>query len=299
MNAPGIEADARRDFERLLVELRPKLHRYCARMTGSVFDGEDVLQDALSRAIPAFDGAAPPANPEAWLMAIAHNAAVDFLRRRAREAGAFSNEEAEMVADESPTPEDRLIASTSLRAFMDLPAIQRSCVILMDVLGYSLQEIGAILQSTIPAVKAALHRGRERLRVAASAPPDRAITKLEGAERALLARYVERFNARDFDAIRDMLADEVRLDMVARARMEGPADIHGRYLHNYGLAQDWRLSLGVVDGRPALLVRDPADATGAVAYFVQLEWANGRLINIRDFRYARYVTDGAEVDALK
>ena len=298
MNAPRIEADVRREFERRLVELRPKLHRYCARMTGSVFDGEDALQDALSKAIPAFDAAAPPANPEAWLMAIAHNAAVDFLRRRAREPKAFSNEEAEMVADESPTPEERLIAATSLRAFMDLPAIQRSCVILMDVLDYSLQEIGAILHATIPAVKAALHRGRERLRIAASAPPDRPTKALGGAERALLALYVDRFNARDFDAVRDMLADEVRLDMVAKARMEGPTEIHGRYLHNYDLARDWRLSLGVVDGRPALLVRDPADTTGAVAYFVQLEWADGRLINIRDFRYARYVVDGAEVDAL-
>ena len=295
MIAPGIEAEARRDFDRLLVELR----RYCARMTGSVFDGEDALQDALGKAIGAFDGSAPPADAEAWLMAIAHNAAVDLLRRRARESSTFSNEGADMVADKSPTPEDRLIAASSLRAFMDLPAIQRSCVILMDVLGYSLQEIGSILHSTIPAVKAALHRGRERLRVAASVPRGRPTQSLGDAERALLARYVDRFNARDFDAIRDMLAKEVHLDMVARTRMEGPVEIHSRYLNNYGLAHDWRLSLGVVDGRAALLVRDPADVTGAVAYFVQLEWANGRLINIRDFRYARYVTDGAEVDALK
>ena len=121
---------------------------------------------------------------------------------------------------------------------------------------------------------------------------------LGGAERALLARYVERFNARDFDAIRDMLADEVRLDMVAKARMNGPAEIHSRYLHNYDLARDWHVSPGVVDGRPVLLVRDPADPAGPVAYFVQLEWADGRLTHIRDFRYARYVTDGAEVAAL-
>ena len=40
-------------FEQLLVELRPKLHRYCARMTGSVIDGEDVLQEALVKAVKA------------------------------------------------------------------------------------------------------------------------------------------------------------------------------------------------------------------------------------------------------
>ena len=41
------------DIERLLVAMRPKLHRYCARMVGSVIDGEDVLQDALIKAVAA------------------------------------------------------------------------------------------------------------------------------------------------------------------------------------------------------------------------------------------------------
>jgi DNA-directed RNA polymerase specialized sigma24 family protein len=70
-------------FDRLIGDLRPKLHRYCARMTGSVVDGEDVLQEALLKAIDAFNPAEPVANPEGWLFRIAHNAALDFLRRRA------------------------------------------------------------------------------------------------------------------------------------------------------------------------------------------------------------------------
>jgi RNA polymerase sigma-70 factor (ECF subfamily) len=298
MGASKLQADPRADFERTVGELRPRLHRYCARMAGSVFDGEDVLQEALGKAVQAFDPAAAPENLEAWLGRIAHNAAIDFLRRRRDAAATLASEDAEMIADGSPSPEDRLVASTNLRAFMSLPPIQRSSVILMDVLGYSLQEIGAILQSTIPAVKAALHRGRERLRAAASMLDEPRCAALDPADRSLLARYVDRFNARDFDAIRDMLADELRLEMVARTRMNGPAEIRGRYLTNYDLANDWRLSLGVVDGRPALLVRDPADPSGAVAYFVQLEWTEARLTSIRDFRYARYVTDGADVEPL-
>ena len=78
----------REAFDRLLGELRPKLHRYCARMTGSVIDGEDVVQEALIKAIEAFDEAASIANPEGWLFRIAHNAALDLLRRRARQRGA-------------------------------------------------------------------------------------------------------------------------------------------------------------------------------------------------------------------
>ncbi|WKA32197.1 RNA polymerase sigma factor [Bradyrhizobium roseum] len=61
--------------------MRPKLHRYCVRMVGSVIDGEDVLQDALAKAIEAHSTAGHIGNPEGWLFRIAHNAALDFLRR--------------------------------------------------------------------------------------------------------------------------------------------------------------------------------------------------------------------------
>src|SRR5262245_48952122 len=76
--------DGRETFDRLLGELRPKLHRYCARMTGSVIDGEDVVQEALAKAIEAFPDAGTILHAESWLFRIAHNAALDFLRRRAR-----------------------------------------------------------------------------------------------------------------------------------------------------------------------------------------------------------------------
>ena len=79
------ETEIRAAFDRLLRDLRPKLHRYCARMTGSVVDGEDVIRDALVKAMEAFPQAGPLDNPEDWLFRIAHNAALDFLRRRARE----------------------------------------------------------------------------------------------------------------------------------------------------------------------------------------------------------------------
>src|SRR6185369_9786880 len=73
------------DLERLLVAMRPRLHRYCARMVGSVIDGEDVLQDALAKAIEAHSTAGNIGNPEGWLFRIAHNTALDFLRGRNRQ----------------------------------------------------------------------------------------------------------------------------------------------------------------------------------------------------------------------
>src|SRR6478735_10803288 len=99
MTSP-VQAPAAIDLERLLIAMRPKLHRYCARMTGSVIDGEDVLQDALIKAVEAFPAAGPIGNPEGWLFRIAHNTALDFLRRRNRQAALFSAEEVDMMVDQ-------------------------------------------------------------------------------------------------------------------------------------------------------------------------------------------------------
>src|ERR1700727_3691238 len=89
-------------LDRLLVDMRPRLHRYCARMVGSVIDGEDVVQDALIKAVESF-AAAPIGTPEGWLFRIAHNTALDFLRRRSRQQAIQSAEEGDMIADPADT----------------------------------------------------------------------------------------------------------------------------------------------------------------------------------------------------
>ena len=292
MNTP-IPGGQHGAFERLFGELRPKLHRYCARMTGSVIDGEDVLQEALAKAVEALPNAGLIANPEGWLFRIAHNTALDFLRRRSRETTS-ADEDPDMIVDPVNPTIDRQAASAALHTFMRLPVVQRSSVIMMDVLGYSLQEISAALDTSVPAVKAALHRGRDRLRQISDEPDDRPLPRLGAAERLLLNAYIDRFNARDFDAVRDMLAEEVRLELVARTRLNGRKQV-ATYFGNYSRVQDWHLAPGLVENRPAILVRDPNDPTARPTYFILLVWQDGRLAAIRDFRHARYVADGAKL----
>jgi len=287
--------DPKAEFERLLAELRPRLHRYCARMTGSVIDGEDVLQETLVKAIEAFPHTGPLANVEGWLFRIAHNAALDFLRRRARREGVQDGDEAlETIADPDSAIERRQAAAASLRTLMRLPVAQRSSVILMDVLGHSLEEISEVLDSTVPAVKANLHRGRQRLVELAAEPDDRPPPVLAEADRQRLAAYVARFNARDFDALRAQLADDVKVEVVNRTRLSGRGEV-GRYFGNYSQTDDWHLAPGLVEGRPAVVVLDPAQSAGPPLYFMLIDWQDGRLLNVRDFRYARYVADGAEL----
>ena len=131
----AVGEDARESFHRLLVELRPRLHRYSARVTGSVIDGEDVVQEALVKAIEAFERVYPLTNAEAWLFRIAHNTALDFLRRRTRHEASNSSEDVEVMADTANANRDPQITAMSLGTFMRLPIAQRSSVILMDVLG--------------------------------------------------------------------------------------------------------------------------------------------------------------------
>jgi RNA polymerase sigma-70 factor (ECF subfamily) len=296
-NAPHADQpEGSEAFARLFRELRPKLHRYCARMTGSVIDGEDILQEALLRAMEALPRAGPIARPEGWLFRIAHNAALDFLRRRARRNVVQSDEEAEMIADPVSAVDDRQAAAASLRTFMRLPVAQRSSVILMDVLGYSLNEIGGVTGMTMPSVKASLHRGRMRLRELAGEPEDLAPPVLDERERRRLALYVDRFNARDFDALRDLLADEVRLELVNRSRMNGRREV-ANYFGNYARIGGWRLAPGFVERRPAVLAFDDAEPSGAPSYFILLQWSGDEILNIRDFRYARYAVENADMIA--
>jgi RNA polymerase sigma-70 factor (ECF subfamily) len=279
------------DFPQLMAQLRARLHRYCARMTGSALDGEDVVQETLIKANESFD-ASRIQNVEGWLFRIAHNAAMDFLRRRAREQSVFADEDVEAQADPGPGADQRHLAATALRTFMRLPPIPRGAVILCDVLGYALDEAAEVMAITVPAVKAALHRGRTRLRAISSLPDDAAPPALSAADQALLAGYAERFNARDFDGLRDMLGEDVRLDLVARRK---PMQARGgEYFTRYAEATRALVATPMnLDGRPALWV-DVARDEGpeAQGYVIVLQGLQGKVVSIKDFRYARYATEG-------
>jgi RNA polymerase sigma-70 factor (ECF subfamily) len=277
----------------LLAQMRPELHRYCARMVGSVIDGEDVLQDALIKVVESFTSAGAIGNPRGWLFRIAHNTALDFLRRRNRQEAFRSGEEVDMIADPADAVSSREIAGASLRTFMRLPLAQRASVILMDVLGCSLSEVCDVMDCSLPAAKAALHRGRARLRALAQEPDDLPRPQMSQADRERLDAYVTHFNARDFDAIRAMISDDVRLELVSKTRMKGKLEV-SRYFGNYSEIADWHLVPGQVEGRPAILVFDPSAPGAAPKYFMLLQWSADKVAEIRDFRHAPYVIDGAE-----
>lgn len=287
----GLLEQGRSRFLALVEPIRPELHRYCTRMTGSIADGEDVVQETLARAcfeLPQMT-ALPPLRP--WLFRIAHNRAIDHWRHEQLRASEPIDSAAEFADEAGHEPDHQLARKQAVQAaiacFLGLAPAQRGCVILADVLEHSVDEIAHELGLSVPAVKSALHRGREALRLLTESqppsPPPRAPSQA-------LLQYARLFNAHDWDGVRALLADDVRLDLVSRRKAAGRRAV-GNYLDNYERSPGWRMGPAWFDGHEGLAV---LDAAGAPATLIEIGFAEGRVVLIRDFRYVRYIAqDGA------
>jgi RNA polymerase sigma-70 factor (ECF subfamily) len=283
---PVALAQAREQFLTIVESLRPELHRYCARLTGSVIEGEDIVQDTLAKAFYALSlqPEIPPLRP--WLFRIAHNQALDFLKSHGRKHTEIRADWDDVAGyDDAPDP---AVVRAALARFVRLPLGQRSAVILKDVLGHSLEETAETLSVSVPAVKALLVRGRSNLRASDAAPATN-----DAASRSLLERYAALFNARDWDGLRSLVGDDCRLDLVSKSQRRGKAV--GMYFSRYE-KEDVRLRAARLESRVALA----AYVAGASqpSYFILLDWEGGQVASIRDFRYVPYIIGEADFEEL-
>lgn len=288
------DGDPRAEFLVLAGTLRPELHRYCARLMGSVVDGEDVVQDTLIRALAALQDIEemPPLRP--WLFRIAHNRALDLLRGQAVRRTEPIEAAADIADLANSDPMEILMrqeaVETAVSRFVELPVLQRSIVILKDVLGESLIEIATLLDTTVDAVKGHLARGRSRLReINAHAGPPPEARRASDA----VTRYVAFFNQRNWDGLRALLADDVKLIQSTYPLRVGSADV-GMFFTIYGKSDRVWLAPAWLEGREVIAVyEDQADPKPN--HFMWLEWRDGRISFIRDYRYVGYVIADAEL----
>lgn len=276
-------------------DLRPELHRYCARLMGSVIDGEDVVQDTLARAFVGLDGLRELPPLRAWLFRIAHNRALDLLRSRAIRA-TVPIEAAHNVADQTTAdPLEMLMRQqaieTAVTRFAELPILQRSVIILKDVLDEPLADIAGLLELTIDAVKAHLSRGRARLREITA----KAGQLTEGKPASpQVARYVALFNQRDWNALRALLAVDVKLSQSTHPIRVGRGDV-GMFFGIYAGIDGVRLTPAWLEGREVIAVfEDRSDPKPS--YIMWLEWRDDKITFIRDYRYVRYVIAAADLE---
>ncbi len=287
---PGAFADAREQFLALVDEVRPELHRYCARLTGSVIDGEDIVQDTLAKAFYALSLSAEVPQLRPWLFRIAHNAALDFLKSHAKK---YTDTHADLYEvgvtsgfDDKPDP---AVVRAALVRFLSLPVRQRSAVILKDVLGHSLEETAETMGTTVMAVKAALVRGRAQL--LQSDPEESTVA---AATRVELDRYARMFNARDWDGLRALVSDDCRLDLVSKSQRRGKQV--GMYFGRYE-KEDVALKVVRLDGELAFAAYVAGAETPA--YFILMAFEAGQVASIRDFRYVRYIAVEASFEIMR
>ncbi len=296
MNESTSRGDGARRAELIALadRLRPELHRYCARLMGSVIDGEDVVQDALTKALVAVEDLRDMPTLRAWLFRLAHNRALDLLRSRAIRAAEPIDAASDVVDDAAPDPMEALMREEAVRLavsrFTELPVIQRSAVILKDVLDEPLADIAALLGLTLDSLKAHLARGRARLRTISETRDQPAVP---GPASDAVTRYVALFNQRDWDGLRALLAEDVRLHQSTHPVRVGAADV-GTFFGIYATIDGVWLAPAWLEGREVIAVFEQKD-DAKPGYIMWLEWRDGKISLIRDYRYVRYVVADAEL----
>lgn len=275
-------------FLETITQLRPILHRYCARMTGSAMDGEDVVQEALFEAYRKLDRFDESRPMRPWLFRIAHNRCIDSLRSR----GVRDEIEAAFAIREVISPTEPAILGVGQaveRLVLTLPPKERACVLLKDIFDYSLEEIAEMVASTVGGVKAALHRARTKL-AACSPEPSSSRTSSSELER-VMQLYVERFNRRDWDGVRELISADARLivsDAFAGKLADAP------YFSNWEKwALPWRLAIGNADDESVVVVLKGAVDAWTPYSVVRLNVINQRIEQIVDYTHCPWVIPSA------
>jgi RNA polymerase sigma-70 factor (ECF subfamily) len=161
------------------------------------------------------------------------------------------------------------------------------------VLDEPLADIATLLGLTVDSVKAHLARGRARLREINLTKPPQPVT---GPTSDAVARYINLFNGRDWDGLRALLADDVRLSQSTYPMRVGSANVgmfFGIYAE-YAKTEDVWLAPAWLEGREVIAVFE-SRSDPHPSYVMWLEWQGEKISFIRDYRYVRYVVTDAEL----
>jgi RNA polymerase sigma-70 factor (ECF subfamily) len=282
---------------------RRELHVHCYRLMGSIQDADDMVQETLLRAWRRRESIEELSSLRAWLYKVATNICLDALKRRPKrrvplthEAEATATEpipqeindpiwlepypDVPLLAADEQHPEDLVVARENITlAFMvvlhQLPPRQRAVLLLRDVLDWSTSEVAAFLDTTVPAVKSALHRARSILAATHVTPDADSSLEVDETTAAQLSAYVTAWEAANIDAFVRLLKEDATFSMPPT-----PAWYRGRETIRALVARTvfgghargrWRLLPTRANGQPAFGLYSHTENRGVyAAYGIQV-----------------------------
>lgn len=306
------ERVATEDFPELTDTYRRELTAHCYRMTGSIHDAEDLVQETYIRAWRAYGAFEGRSSVRTWLYRIATNVCLSSLEGKDRRPlptglGAPASDPGERVVASTevswlePAP-DPLVASDTadpasivaerdsirlafVAALQHLPARQRAVLILRDVLRWRAAEVAEALDTTEAAVNSALQRAHAQL-ARANVTADTVEDRLDDNQRALLDRYVQAFWDKDITQIVGMLTADAVWEMPPFPGWYQGAEAIGRLIDTQcpGGVHDMPMVATTANGQPAfgLYMRQP-DGTYTPFHLQVLTLTDGRVSHVAAF----------------
>jgi len=298
-------------FASLVAPHRRELTALCYRMSGSIHDAEDLVQDVLVRAWKGLPGFAGESSLRTWLYRITTNVCLNAIE--ARKARLMPSDlgppddgttamvpvfepiwlepcPSELYADAEPSPEARYgmresVALAFMTALQHLNAKQRALVVLHDVLGWSAAECAELLELSSASVNSALQRARETLDKVGRRPAARSD---DDAVRSLLDRYVRAWETSDLKGLVALLHEDATLAMPPIPQwLQGARALEvsmGAMVFASTTAGAFRLHPTMASGEPAFAVYRRAESGALEPYALQiLQVQDGTIVGIVAF----------------
>ena len=285
VNAFGVQRSIRGPWRRYidrLAEHRPALHAYCRRLTGNVWDGEDLVQDTLLRVFSLLGKTdARLENPKAYLIRTATNLWIDRVRRSAREQAAMALEQPEAVSVAPREPADGRPAAKAL--FEMLHPQERAAILLKDVFDLSLEETAVLLHTTVGAVKSALSRARGRLE------GRRPTAGFDAPPRELVNRFMRALAAKDMETMKTLCAEHVSGELVGGVELDSFDKARTFFEHahmvmprlGFGERPWWKVA--EYEGEPMVLGFRTLDGVEGLNEIHRIEALDGRIVRVRTY----------------
>jgi RNA polymerase sigma-70 factor (ECF subfamily) len=264
------------DFSARAEPYRRELLAHCYRMTGSLHDAEDLVQETFLRAWKAYDRFKGKSSVRTWLHRIATNTCLSALEGRARRplptglGTASADPTAELVErsevpwleplpEPSADPSEIVGSRESVRlafiaALQHLSARQRAVLVLRDVLGWKAAEVASAIGTSTAAVNSLLQRARSQLEAVGPSADDRLMTPDSAEAQDRLSSYIAAFEAYDIEQLVELFTAEAIWEMPPYVGWyQGPQAI-ATLIHQQCPAQargDMRLIPLLANGQPA------------------------------------------------